>query len=200
MDLQRLERIARAAGSRTELLQLVENVKAKKDEVALRMVNEILMERFPVAAKSRTGATPTTVRCGVQSERFENGKQAYLWLLEQFRMKDQTVFERFVLAQRRSSKAKGSRFAKSIPELFPPGSTRVAVASFSSKLGGGWFTDVNLDHEAKFATLLTVSRLAGMDYPKDWDFQPEGSTEELRQHQEAILRAEALVAEFLREA
>jgi hypothetical protein len=200
MDLTRLEQIARSARTREELVQLVENVRAKKDPVALRLVTEVMAERFPVEARTRTGATPTTVKCLGHSERFENGKQAYLWLLEQFRLLDQSVFERFVLAQRRRSRAQGSRFANSVRELFPPGSTRAAVASFSAQLGGGWYTDVNLDHEAKFATLLTVSRLARLSYPQDWDFQPEGSTEELRAHQEAILRAEAIVAELLREA
>lgn len=200
MDLNRLEQIARATRTREELVQLVENVRTKKDPVALRLVADVLAERFPVVAKAKTGGTPTTVKCHSQHERLENGKAAYLWLLEQFRLRDPTIFERFVLAQRRRSRAQGSRFAKTIHELFPLGSTRANVASFSAKLGGGWYTDVNLDHEAKFATLLAVSRLAGLGYPDDWDFQPEGSTEELRAHQEAVLRAQAIVAELFREA
>jgi hypothetical protein len=200
MDLTSLEHLARSLRTRDELAQLVENVRAKRDPEALRLVTEVLAERFPVAAKTKSGATPTTVNCLGLKERFDNGKEAYLWLLEQFRLRDPNVFERFVLAQRRRSRAQGSRFAKSIPELFPPGSTRAGVASFSAKLGGGWYTDVNLDHEAKFATLLTGSRFAGLSYPDEWDFQPEGSTEELRMHQEAVLRAQAIVAELLREA
>ncbi len=200
MDLKRLEQIARSVKTSAELTQLVDNVRQRKDEVALRLVSEILLERFPIVARSKTGATPTSVRCRSQKEHFENGKQAYLWLLEQFRLYDQTVFERFVVARRRVSKSTGSRFAKSITELFPPGSSRAKVASFSAKLGGGWYTDVNLDHEAKFATLLAVSRLAKLGYPNDWDFQPKGSTDELRKHQEAVIRAEAIVAELLRDS
>jgi hypothetical protein len=200
MELTRLEQRARSLRTRDELVQLVENVRTKGDAEALRLVKEVLAERFPEAVKAKTGATPTSVKFLGLKERFDTGKDAYLWLLEQFRRRDPNVFKRFVLAQRRRSQAQGSRFAKSIPELFPPGSTRAGVASYSKKLGGGWYTDVNLDHETKFATLLTVSRLAGLGYPDEWDFQPEGSTEELRVHQEAILRAEAIMAELLREA
>jgi hypothetical protein len=118
MELTRLEQRAKSLRTRDELVQLVENVRAKGDAEALRLVKEVLAERFPEAVKAKTGATPTSVKFLGLKERFDTGKDAYLWLLEQFRRRDPNVFKRFVLAQRRS-RAQGSRFAKSIPELFP---------------------------------------------------------------------------------
>ena len=200
MDLEKLEQVARSAKSRSHLEQLCQNVRERGDSDAIYLVTEILLERFPIQARSRTGKNPTEATFRQQKELFETGKEAYLWLLEEFRQSRPGALERFGLLQGRNTRAIGRRFAKSAAALFPPGSSRASKASYWAKLGDGWFTDVNLDHAAKFATLLSVGRLCGLAYLADWDFQPVGSTDALREHQESVIRAQEIVAEFFRES
>lgn len=57
---------------------------------------------------------------------------------------------------------------------------------------------MNLDHKDKFATLLKLSHACGLTYPVDWEFRPVGSTAQLREHQEAVVRAEEMLAELIK--
>jgi hypothetical protein len=198
MDLDKIEARARGLKTRAELEQLLQNALAKKELEAARLVGEVLAERFPSPSNIRRGATPTEARFKDSRESFPSGKEAYLWLLEQLRLRTPSVLETYSRLQARRRRIRGRRFARSVTELFPPGSQRIEHASHHAELGGGWFTDVNLDHQDKFAVLLSLSQLSGLQYPVDWDFRPIGGTAELEAHQAAVVRAEEIVAELLR--
>lgn len=84
MDIERLEKIARGVKTRAELEQLKTNVLARAGTEAAKLLNDILLERFPVHAKSSSGATPTETKFLTRTEFFDSGKDAYIWLVEQF--------------------------------------------------------------------------------------------------------------------
>ena len=168
MNIERLMQIAKGVATRAELEQLKANVIQKGNIEAAQLVNEILLERFPVKAKSGGGATPTEAAFLGRVKSFENGKEAYIWLIEQFQAHVPNAIPEYLRLQARSrSRARGSRFAKSPAELFPPGSARADKVSHYSGLSGGWFADVNIDHKDKFATLLKLSHACSLSYPAE---------------------------------
>ena len=113
MDIDRLEQIARTVKTREELEQLKSNALKRGEMEGAKLVNEILLERFPVRSKASSGATPTEARVHARVELFDSGKEAYLWLVEQFRLVQPLALERYLNLQARGkSRAKGSRFAK----------------------------------------------------------------------------------------
>jgi len=199
MDIRKLEAIARSAKTRAELEQLKTNVLARGDAESARLVETVLTERFPVRTKQRGGTTQTEATFKGRRESFDSGKEAYLWLLERLRATDPLAVEKFLDLQGRSApRARGRRFASTREGLFPPGSPRASVPSYSAQLPGGWYADVNLSHKDKFATLLVLSHVCSLRYPLDWEFRPLGSTRALREHQEAVVRAKELLDELLR--
>jgi len=46
-------------------------------------------------------------------------------------------------------------------------------------VGDGWYADVNLNHDDKYAALLQLSYLANLEYERDWEFKVHGATEQL---------------------
>lgn len=91
----------------------------------------------------------------------------------------------------------GSRIARRPQDLYPEGSKRAATSSNFSKIVGGWYVDTNLNHEGKFSLLLQLNYLARLEFQTDWDFQIQGSTEELADRQRAVVRAREILQELL---
>ena len=115
------------------------NVVARGNLDAAHMVYEVLPERFPVQSKSGNGATPTETIFRGRKESFATGKDAYLWLIEQFCTFQPLVLQEYIKLQSRSkSQARGKRFAQSVNALFPHGSNRVSTPSNHAEyLAGG---------------------------------------------------------------
>jgi len=199
MDIQEFERRARdPRRTRTELENMKANAAAKGAVEYARVAEEVLRERFPIKGKSGGGPTPTTATFQGRSEDFDSGKEAYLWLVERFCHYKPDALEAYVALNRRGhARVKGCRFAREADELFPKGSSRRGNPAYYAKLSNGWFADTNLSHKDKFAALIQLSYVCGLEYETAWDFRVSGPTAELLEHQEAVIHARQLLDEIL---
>lgn len=198
MDASRFEQIARSASTSEELENMKANALAKGQIQFAHIAEEVLRERFPVRSKKGKGPTPTTAGFRGRSERFPTGKEAYLWLVEQFRFYRPNIFEEYETLHERA-KSTGRRFARNPESLFPTDSKRAGDPAYYSELSGGWYADTNLNHEAKFAALMQLGYLAKLEYATDWSFGVEGGTKELADQQDSVIKAQELLKELLRE-
>lgn len=199
MDIQEFERRARdPRRTRAEIETMRSNAAAKGAVEYVRIADEVLRERFPIKAKAGGGPTPTTAKFQEYSEDFGSGKEAYLWLVEQFFHYKADALEAYVALNRRGLvRAKGFRFAREPDELFPAGSSRSGNPAYYAKLSNGWYADTNLSHKDKFAALMQLSYVCGLEYETAWDFRVSGATAELLEHQEAVIHARQLLDELL---
>jgi hypothetical protein len=199
MNLERIEAIARnPARTRDELEQMKSNAFGKGDAVVAKLINDVILQRFPIVAKAGGGKTRTRATFRGRAEEFQSGKDAYLWLVERFHHAFPDALERYNSLHRSGGKGNvSSRFARTPAQLFPLGSKRAGDSKFYSPLSGEWFADTNINHDDKFAALLKLSYVCKVQYPLDWEFSPVGSTDALRKHQDAVIRAEEMLAELL---
>jgi len=175
-----------------------ENALAKGRSDLARIVDEVLRERNPTKGRKSGGRTPTTATFRQTTQHCETGKDAYLWLVDQFCRFRPRLFEEYALLHSRAgSQSRGRRFARDPKDLFPADSSRQGNPSFYSSVASGWYADVNLSHDEKFATLIQLSYVAGLEYEKDWDFKVLGATQELIEHQQSVARARKLLEELL---
>ena len=196
MTPEQFEAVARRCKDRGELEQLAKNALARSRPDFAELARELADERFPAKVSKRTGPTPSTVVFKGLIERFKTGKEGYVWLVDQFGLDHPSIYEEYQDFHSRR-KSGGSRIARGPQDLFPQGSKRAASSSNYSKIIGGWYVDTNLNHEGKFSLLLQLSYLARLEFQTDWDFQIQGSTEELAERQRAVVRAREILQELL---
>jgi hypothetical protein len=154
--------------------------------------------QFPEKGRRSGGATPTTGTFRGRNNEFASGKDAYLWLVEQFcRYRSGTLDKYVALHTKAGARSKGRRFAANESDLFPKGSRRQGDPTFYSKVSNGWFADTNLSHADKFATLMQLSYVCGLEYEVDWNFRVTGATEQLLEHQQSVVGARKALAELL---
>ncbi len=88
MDLDRFGELVRnSSRTKDELIQM-RKIAILKGEVDFAIVaEEVLNERFPTWEKPRksSGPTPTTAIFKSETRDFNNGKEAYIWLIEKLR-------------------------------------------------------------------------------------------------------------------
>jgi hypothetical protein len=196
MSPEQFEQRARSCRTRQDLEQLKANALSggRKDfaEVAHRLLDEL----FPVHTRKGGGATPSAVTFKGKSQRFLSGKEGYVWLVDQFGLYKRSIFAEYEDFHRKR-KSSGCRLAQTPDGLFPAGSSRAGTASNYAAIVGGWYVDANLNHVGKFALLLQLGYLAKLQYPTDWNFEIEGSTEDLAERQKAVIRAEEILHELL---
>jgi hypothetical protein len=199
MDIERFEQIARnPCKTREELENMKKNALAKGNAEFAAIANEVILHRFPVQGRRSGGATPTTGKFRDRSEEFDSGKDAYLWLVEQFCRYRPDALDKYVsLHAKAGARSKGCRFATNESDLFPEGSQRRGDPAFYSKVSTGWFADTNLNHANKFATLIQLSYVCGLEYEVDWEFRVTGATVSLLEHQQAIVSARKALDELL---
>jgi hypothetical protein len=196
MTPQQFEATARRCKDRGELEQLAKNALARSRPDFAELARDLADELFPVKVSKRKGATPSTVTFKGKTERFDTGKEGYVWLVDQFGLNHPNIYEEYQEFHTRR-KTGGSRIAQRPQDLFPEGSKRAATTSNYSKIVRGWYVDTNLNHEGKFSLLLQLSYLARLEFQTDWDFQIQGSTEELAERQSAVVRAREILRELL---
>jgi hypothetical protein len=199
MDIERFKTLASdPRRTITELITMKANAQAKGRDDLVQVVDEVLRDRNKVKAKKSGGKTPTTARFRHNTEAFDSGKDAYLWLIDQFWRFHPSLFDEYeMLHSRAGTQSKGRRVARNPKDLFPTDSTRQGNPSFYAVVGPKWYADVNLNHDDKFATLIQLSHLCELKYEKDWDFKVFGATEQLIEHQRSVARARRLLDELL---
>lgn len=194
MNTTQFERLARdPQRTRAELENMKANALAKGQAELANIANEVLRERFSVGARQRSGSTPTTAVFRSRTENFGSGKEAYLWLVEQFCSYRPDALERYTAAYKQPGAAsKGCRFAKDPSALVPDNSSRKGDPSYFARIAGGWCADTNLSHKDKFAALLQLSSICGLEYNHDWEFQVSGATVELLDAQRDVATSKRL--------
>ena len=201
MDPTRFEQLARSpARTRDDLERMKANALSKGETELAHIAEEILHERFPIRTRVPSGRTPTTAIFRGHREQFDNGKDAYLWLVQEYRLYRPTIFDEYEALHARAKSA-GRRYARTPESLFPPGSPRAGNPAYHAKLGGGWYADINANHQNKFSALVQLGHLANLDFPRDWNFRVEGGTPELadqQKHQAIILKAQEMLDELLK--
>ena len=197
MDTERFEKMARnPSRMREELENMKRNAIANGQTELAHIAEKVLRERFPVKTKKASGATPTTAVFRDRSETFPSGKEAYLWLVEQFKSYCPAVLEQYEALHERA-RSSGRRFARNPESLFPSGSKRAGDSSYYSALSGGWYADTNINHRDKFSALLQLGYIAKLEYPAGWAFRVEGGTQELAAQQEMVVMANQMLDELL---
>lgn len=183
MDPTRFEQLARSpARTRDDLERMKANALSKGETELAHIAEEILRERFPIRTRVPSGRTPTTAIFRGHREQFDSGKDAYLWLVQEFRLYRPTIFDEYEALHARAKSA-GRRYARTPESLFPPGSPRAGNPAYQAKLGGGWYADINANHQNKFSALVQLGHLAGLEFLRDWNFRVEGGTQELADQQ-----------------
>jgi len=205
MDPSRFEQLARnPARTRDDLESMKANALSKGETELAHIAEEVLRERFPIRTKAPSGRTPTTAIFREHKEQFDSGKDAYLWLVNEFKRYRPTIFHDYEKLHVRAKSA-GRRYARTPESLFPPGSPRAGNPAYYAELGGGWYADINVNHQNKFSALVQLGHLAGLEFPRNWNLHVEGGTQELadQQKQQAkqqamILKAEEMLVELLK--
>lgn len=200
MDLSKFESIVRDPRLKRSEVETMRKHALDKGEIECAAIaSEVLNARFLATTRRGGGATPTIASFLDETREFGSGKEAYLWLVARFSAHRSDVLDRYVsLHQRAGNRSKGCRFARDPLDLFPHGSKRRGDPAHYSKLELGWFADTNLSHDDKFATLIQLSFGCGLEYDEHWEFRVTGATDKLRGHQDAVLRARAILDELLR--
>ncbi|CAJ7160757.1 Uncharacterised protein [Burkholderia pseudomallei] len=196
MDITRFEQWVRDSHrTRQELENMKANALAKGEHDFARIAHDVLIERFSQNRRAG-GSTPTTAAFRTSSKDFKTGKDAYIWLVGRF-----CDYRPDVLAQyerlRTQARAKGARFARNPDGLFPEKSSRRGDPSHYASVGSGWYADTNLNHSDKFAVLMQLAYVCGLQYTEDWDFRVTGATTDLVSHQKAVLWAKEALNELL---
>ena len=202
MDIERFTVIANdPARTRTELEQMRGRALAKNLSNHVQVIDKVLRESFSNKPTKRGGrGTPTKALFRSRTEHFASGKDAYLWLIEQFCRFNRSVLSEYDnLHTRAGTRSRGKRFARNPLALFPEGSNRRGNPSYYATVGDGWYADVNLNHDDKFATLLQLAYLSKLEYELEFDFQVLGATEQLLKHQKIVIYGRKLLEELLAE-
>ena len=202
MDIERFTAIAKdPARTRAELEQMRERALAKNLPNYVQVIDNVLRERFSNKPTNRGGGgKPTKAIFRSRTEHFASGKDAYLWLIEQFcRFNNSVLSEYDILHTRAGTRSHGKRFARNPLALFPEGSSRRGNPSHYATVGDGWYADVNINHDDKFATLLQLAYLSKLEYELGFDFQVLGATAQLVKHQKIVNYGRKLLEELLAE-
>jgi hypothetical protein len=196
MDLERFKAVA-SDPKRTlaELAQMKVNALAKNNWEAVEILDQVMAGRPSVKATGKVGRTPTQASFKGEKRDFDSAKEAYLWLVERFRGTSAGLLERYVDDYSRVNRSRGLRFATASEKLFPPGSSRVGNPQFVHNFGDGWFADVNISNDDKYAALLMLSSLSGISEP-EWQFQPSIASDALRKHREQVALGNSLLEEL----
>lgn len=196
MTPEQFEQRSRSCRTRQDLEQLKANALSRGRKDFAQIAHDLLDELFPVRTRKSGGATPSTVTFKGKSQSFSSGKDGYVWLVEQFGVHQKTLFAEYEDFHRKR-KSGGCHLAQAPKGLFPIDSNRAETTSNYAAVVGGWYVDANLNHVGKFALLLQLGYLAKLHYPTDWNFEIEGSTEDLANRQKAVVRAEKILQELL---
>ena len=142
----------------------------RRDDL-LRIAETALAERFPGRSRAQQhsgGTTPATVRFRVEEEWFPTAKAAYCWPMGKFIMDRPDIltgekWRREFVATGRSV----NYFAQDPKSLFPRAQHRANDPSMYSRIGDGWFADLNLKNHTKFEVPCRCAAAAGYEHKKD---------------------------------
>lgn len=155
----------------------VVRVSGDSAQEAEQNIREELITNFSTRKrKSKSGGhTPTQVRFRTDDACFPTAKEAYVWLMGKFLwdkpdvLADEAWMKDFVAHGQAAN-----YFARSLVELFPASPHLASDPNMYTRLGRGWFANLNLSNKQKFSILSKFSAVAGYTFETDWDWRVEG--------------------------
>ena len=190
------KRAENPALDKSQLQALRENAVRSGGEEHINIVDEVLARRFPPTRGTTGSGTPTTVTFLSAVSHFDTGKDAYLWFIEQLRCAKLDLLESYEASKNRKETA-GSRFSPRKSAILPKDSKRLKkLDEYAAPISGGWYADVNLDHDQKFSILVRLAGLCGFQFGRDWDFAVSGATRDLTEHQRIQLQVQEILKEL----
>ncbi|QID17839.1 hypothetical protein G3580_09410 [Nitrogeniibacter mangrovi] len=198
MDQSRFETIASDPHrTQAEIESMYRNALEKGETECAAIARGILDSRFPKASKRGGSSIPTTVRFRHDTRTFASGKDAYLWLAQAFLSSRDDALDRYLSLHQRGGKRRGGyRFARRPNDLFPNDSKHQCNTAHYSKLATGCYAYTNLNNSDKFAQLIQLSYASGLEFPDDWEFQPETATNDLNERKEMVALGRKLLDEL----
>ena len=166
--------------TRKEIEQMRHNA-LDKGEIELAHIAKIALdERFPGwdrLKRKASGATPTMATFRDKQEWFPTAKEAYAWLMGCFirdkpEILDSEGWQKDFVAKGRAV----NYFARDLKSLFHHSPHLADDPNRYTRLGNGWFADLNLSNDQKFQILCRFAATAGYRFEKDWNWQAVRST------------------------
>ncbi|HNA04393.1 MAG TPA: hypothetical protein PLV48_10965 [Rhodocyclaceae bacterium] len=179
MDLSRfIQLVNDPRRTKDELRNMLNNAVQNSKPDYARAAKDALDGRFPgwndVRAK-RVGATPTRVVFRGVERRYETAKDAYTWLIERF---IEAHPEPFInLDWEIAFVAKGRQrnyFGRTLKRMFHGSPHLADDANNFARLTNGWYVNLNLSNDKKFAILCNFAAVGKFKYGEEWTWSVEG--------------------------
>ena len=183
MNPERFRELVYDPGRTPEEIEQMRANAFDKGEIDLACIAETaLAERFPDRGRNRKrrgGAIPTMARFREEEQWFSSARDAYVWLIGKFIRDRPDVLKGEDWQRKFVTEGWAARyFAKDLKLLFPRSSHRAHDPNMYTRLGDGWFANLNLNNTQKFRILCRFSAIAGYKFEKDWDWFVEGTERE----------------------
>ena len=185
MNLERFRQHAEnPSRTKDDLVNMMRNATDRGERECAAIARLVLDSRFPGWDKPRSrrgGSKPTIARFQTFSEHFPTTKDAFVWLVERFISVKPEIFSN--PGQETIHVAVGharNYFARSAEKLFKASPHLADDPNYYVRLSNGWFLNVNLSNPQKFDILARFARVAGLEYPENWNLEVEDPTEALK--------------------
>lgn len=207
MDVERTRRLlANPASTQTELEQLFKEALAANERELAFDIRDVIDEKFPSAASTGRGATPTNATFRSTKKQFVTAKEAYVWLVDRFAGVRPDVFADvrwettgyFAIGRHRDEEGRSIRnyFARSPEKLFRHSPLLAANQNNYARLQNGWYANVNLNNGEKFDILCRFGWVVGLKGGQDWDWDVSEPSDGLEERKKRIALAEKLFADL----
>jgi len=187
--------------TRQELLTILDNVRGKASKEYEATVLDVLNQRFPEWMKkssSQRGRSDCVAKFSSESRRFDSARAGYLWIVERFfALRPQLLQEPSCKNEYFSQGRDRYYFARTPKQLFPRSPNLAEESANYARLSMGWYANTNLSNEQKFEILTRVSVRVGLQFKRDWDWQVNPATPELKQRQQDVEESQILLDELL---
>lgn len=186
--------------TRQDLEQMMRNAIAKGESELARIAKDALDSRFPgwdTVRHKAAGARLNVAHFHGTKKHFDTSKEGYIWLLERFIGVKPKLFETinwetvFVTKGR-----KRNYFGKNLKTMFHGSPHLADDRNNYARLTNGWYANTNLNNAQKFDILCRFAAIAKLEYDKDWRWDVEDPSDELRAHEARRALAERLLDEL----
>lgn len=189
MDLDKFRKsVFDPARSCADLKTMFENARARNAPEYVAVAREALDRRCPgwdSVSHRRAGANPTIATYLSDKKRFPTTKEAFVWLVERFLGQAPDILSGpSAMAAKLVTGSKRRYFARHAKELFPGSPHLADDRNNFEQLSNGWLLIVNLSNAQKFEILSRLAALTKLEFPRDWNLEPDEPTQALKYRQE----------------
>ena len=151
---------------------MLRNAIAKNNHEFAVIAKDKLDLRFPGwnrLSSKQGGAKPTLVRFRESEHEFPSSKEAYTWLVSRMIEAYPRIFTNINWETEYVSK--GTRrlyFSENLTKMFYGSPHLADNPNNFNLLPNGWYANMDLDNDRKFAVLCKVAAVAKLEFEKDW--------------------------------